>query len=96
MAGRLKLESVKLLACLTSLSLQLQKNYFLDRVIKRFSKQINGRPRSISYKPWGSDLLCKFIEIILWHELSPVNLQYIFQNTFLQKHFYGTACEIYT
>ena len=63
MTGRLKLESVKLLACLTSLSLQLQKNYFLDRVIKRFSKQINGRPRLISYKPWGSDLLCKFIEI---------------------------------
>ena len=40
-------------------------------------------------------LLCKFIETKLWHEWSPVNLLYILQNTFLQKHFWGIASEIY-
>lgn len=33
-----------------------KKNYFWDRVIKRFIRQLNGRLRSIWYKPGGSDI----------------------------------------
>ena len=40
------------------------------------------------------NLLCKFIEIALGHECSPVNLLYIFKNTFLKEHLRRAACVI--
>ena len=39
-------------------------------------------------------LLCNFIEILLWHGYSPVNLLHILQNTFSWGHLWAAASEL--
>ena len=68
----------------------LQRFSFKKVFLKIYSKFTGEHPcrRAISI-----NLQSKFIEIALRHGCSPVNLLYIFKDTFLKEYLWRAACE---
>ena len=73
--------SGKLAGPLMKIGIPLAKNFQAPLAIMTSASAIDGA-------------ICNFIEILLWHRFSPVNLLHIFQNTVSQEHFWGAASGI--
>ena len=67
----------------------LQTSSFIKVFLKIYSKFTGEHP---CRRAFSINLQSKFIEIALRHGCSPVNLMYIFKNTFLKQHQWRGAC----